>query len=107
MSLFKTRIIMSKSLFIVESPAKAKTIGKYLGDDFIVTSSYGHVRDLPESKLSIDINNNYEPQYVVSEDKEKIVAELIETRQRKQKTSISQRMRIVKVKRSLGISAKY
>lgn len=68
---------MSKSLFIVESPAKAKTIGKYLGDDFIVTSSYGHVRDLPESKLSIDINNNYEPQYVVSEDKEKIVAELI------------------------------
>lgn len=73
----KTRIRMSKSLFIVESPAKAKTIGKYLGDDFIVTSSYGHVRDLPESKLSIDINNNYEPQYVVSEDKEKIVAELI------------------------------
>ena len=68
---------MSKSLFIVESPAKAKTIGKYLGNDFIVTSSYGHVRDLPESKLSIDINNNYEPQYVVSEDKEKIVAELI------------------------------
>ncbi len=73
----KTRIRMSKSLFIVESPAKAKTIGKYLGNDFIVTSSYGHVRDLPESKLSIDINNNYEPQYVVSEDKEKIVAELI------------------------------
>ncbi|MEI6313140.1 MAG: type I DNA topoisomerase [Bacteroidota bacterium] len=67
---------MSKSLFIVESPAKAKTIGKYLGDDFIVTSSYGHVRDLPESKLSIDIKNNYEPMYVVSEDKEKIVAEL-------------------------------
>lgn len=67
---------MSKSLFIVESPAKAKTIGKYLGDDFIVTSSYGHVRDLPESKLSIDLKNNYEPMYVVSEDKEKIVAEL-------------------------------
>ena len=67
---------MSKSLFIVESPAKAKTIGKYLGEDFIVTSSYGHVRDLPESKLSIDIKNNYEPQYVISEDKEKIVAEL-------------------------------
>lgn len=68
---------MSKSLFIVESPAKAKTIGKYLGDDFIVTSSYGHVRDLPESKLSIDIQNNYEPQYVISEDKEKVVNELI------------------------------
>jgi DNA topoisomerase-1 len=67
---------MSKSLFIVESPAKAKTIGKYLGEDFIVTSSYGHIRDLPGSKLSIDIEKNYEPMYEISEDKEKVVNEL-------------------------------
>lgn len=67
---------MSKSLFIVESPAKAKTIGKYLGSDFIVTSSYGHIRDLPGSKLSIDIAKNYEPLYEISEDKAKIVSEL-------------------------------
>ena len=67
---------MSKSLFIVESPAKAKTIGKYLGSDFIVTSSYGHIRDLPGSKLSIDIEKNYEPMYEISEDKAKIVSEL-------------------------------
>ncbi len=67
---------MSKSLFIVESPAKAKTIGKYLGDNFIVTSSYGHIRDLPGSKLSIDIEKDYEPLYEISEDKEKIVNEL-------------------------------
>ena len=67
---------MSKSLFIVESPAKAKTIGKYLGEDFIVTSSYGHIRDLPGSKLSIDIEKNYEPLYEISEDKEKVVNEL-------------------------------
>lgn len=65
-----------KSLIIVESPSKAKTINKYLGDKFVVTSSYGHIRDLPDKGIAIDIENNYEPQYEVNEDKKKLVAEL-------------------------------
>lgn len=67
---------MGKKLIIVESPAKAKTINKYLGDEYEVTSSYGHIRDLPSSGLAIDLANNYEPDYVVSEDKEKVIKEL-------------------------------
>ena len=67
---------MGKNLIIVESPAKAKTINKFLGKDFLVTSCYGHIRDLPERNLSIDIGNNYEPQYVVTDDKKKLVADL-------------------------------
>lgn len=67
---------MGKSLIIVESPAKAKTINKFLGKDFLVTSCYGHIRDLPERKLSIDIANGYEPEYVISDDKKKLVADL-------------------------------
>ena len=67
---------MSKNLIIVESPAKAKTINKFLGSDYIVTSCYGHIRDLPDSGLNIDIENGFEPNYVVSEDKEKVIKEL-------------------------------
>lgn len=67
---------MSKNLLIVESPAKAKTINKFLGDSFVVTSSYGHIRDLPSSGLAIDLKNNYEPQYEISEDKDKVIKEL-------------------------------
>ena len=67
---------MSKHLVIVESPAKAKTINKYLGKDFVVTSSYGHVRDLPSSGLAIDLENQYEPKYEVSDDKAKVISEL-------------------------------
>lgn len=67
---------MSKNLVIVESPAKATTIEKYLGKDFIVKSSYGHVRDLAKSGLSIDIEKNFEPTYAVSDDKKARVAEL-------------------------------
>lgn len=67
---------MSKNLIIVESPAKAKTINKFLGSDYVVTSCYGHIRDLPDSGLNIDIENNFEPNYVVSEDKEKVIKEL-------------------------------
>jgi DNA topoisomerase-1 len=63
-------------LVIVESPAKARTIGRYLGDDFKVVASYGHVRDLLRSKLSIDIENNFEPSYRVPNDKRKIVKEI-------------------------------
>ena len=51
-------------LVIVESPAKAKTIGKYLGDDYEVTASMGHIRDLPASQLGIDVEHGYTPQYI-------------------------------------------
>ena len=65
-----------KNLVIVESPAKAKTIEGFLGKDFTVKSSFGHIRDLPSKKLSVDVENNYEPDYVVPKDKEAIVREL-------------------------------
>ena len=67
---------MAKNLVIVESPAKAKTIEGYLGKDYVVRSSYGHVRDLPKSGLAIDVENDFEPDYVVSTDKKKLVTEL-------------------------------
>ncbi|MEA4905276.1 MAG: DNA topoisomerase I [Bacteroidia bacterium 43-41] len=67
---------MAKNLVIVESPAKAKTIEKFLGGDFKVMSSYGHIRDLKKKDFSIDINNNFEPIYEIPADKKKVVAEL-------------------------------
>jgi DNA topoisomerase I len=67
---------MQDNLVIVESPAKAKTIEKFLGKDFRVTSSMGHIRDLGKKDFGIDIKNNYQPQYVISDDKKKVVAEL-------------------------------
>jgi len=67
---------MAKNLLIVESPAKAKTIEKILGDDFEVKSCYGHIRDLEKDNMGIDVNNNYKPTYKVPEDKEKVVKEL-------------------------------
>lgn len=67
---------MSKKLLIVESPAKAKTIEKILGKDFEVKSSFGHIRDLEKEGMGIDLDNHFEPRYVVSEDKLKVVAEL-------------------------------
>ncbi|HEC26747.1 MAG TPA: type I DNA topoisomerase [Gammaproteobacteria bacterium] len=66
---------MSENLVIVESPAKAKTIEKFLGDGFLVLSSYGHIRDLPK-KNAIDINNNFETNYEISNDKKKVIANL-------------------------------
>ena len=65
-----------KNLVIVESPAKAKTIEKFLGKDYTVKSSYGHIRDLAKKEMSVDIESNYEPQYQVSEDKRSLVSEL-------------------------------
>jgi DNA topoisomerase-1 len=65
-----------KNLFIVESPHKATTIQKFLGSDYEVLSSYGHVRDLAKKDMSIDIENNYEPQYQITEDKQKLVNDL-------------------------------
>ncbi len=67
---------MSKNLVIVESPAKAKTIENYLGDDFIVKSSFGHVRDLPEHDMGVDVENGFQPVYEISADKTKIIKEL-------------------------------
>jgi len=67
---------MSKNLVIVESPAKAKTIEKILGKDFHVMSSFGHVRDLPDKGIGIDFENHYKPDYEVSTDKKKVVADL-------------------------------
>ncbi|HQB27790.1 MAG TPA: type I DNA topoisomerase [Paludibacter sp.] len=67
---------MSKNLVIVESPAKAKTIEKFLGSDFKVMSSFGHIRDLAEKGIGIDFENQYQPIYIVSSDKKKVVAEL-------------------------------
>ena len=65
-----------KHLVIVESPAKAKTIEKYLGKDYTVRSSFGHIRDLPKKGLSIDKNDEFKPTYEISPDKKKVVAEL-------------------------------
>ena len=65
-----------QNLVIVESPAKAGTIQKFLGKDFIVKSSYGHIRDLQDSSLSIDIEKGFTPQYVIPADKKKVVSEL-------------------------------
>lgn len=67
---------MSKNLVIVESPAKAKTIEGYLGKDFTVKSSYGHVRDLVKSGMGVKVDNNFEPVYEVSPDKEQVINEL-------------------------------
>ncbi len=67
---------MSKNLVIVESPAKAKTIEGYLGKDFTVKSSFGHVRDLPDKELGIDVKNQFLPNYIVSSDKTKVISEL-------------------------------
>src|ERR1700676_4545505 len=67
---------MAKSLVIVESPTKAKTIGKYLGKQFVVKASLGHVKDLPKKDLSVDVDKNFEPHYEVIEGKKKLIAEL-------------------------------
>ena len=65
-----------KNLVIVESPAKAKTIEKFLGKDYTVKSSYGHIRDLAKKEMSIDVEANYEPQYQISDDKRSLVSDL-------------------------------
>ena len=65
-----------KNLVIVESPAKAKTIEGFLGNDFLVKSSYGHVRDLVKKNNGVDIENNFEPEYTVPSEKKKVISEL-------------------------------
>jgi DNA topoisomerase-1 len=65
-----------KNLVIVESPAKGKTIEKFLGKDYTVKASFGHIRDLEKKDLGIDIENGFKPTYIISEDKKKNVNEL-------------------------------
>ena len=67
---------MAKNLVIVESPAKAKTIEKFLGKDFKVQSSFGHIADLPSKELGVDVDGDFTPKYIVSSDKKKLVADL-------------------------------
>ena len=67
---------MIENLVIVESPAKAKTIEKFLGKDYRVVSSFGHIRDLAKKNLGIDVENNFEPNYEIPKEKAKVVSEL-------------------------------
>ena len=67
---------MQENLVIVESPAKAKTIEKFLGKEYMVKSSFGHIRDLSKKELGIDIDHNFEPHYEIPADKKKLVTEL-------------------------------
>ena len=71
---------VSKNLVIVESPAKARTIERYLGDDYRVLASYGHVRDLPENpgkgKFGVDVDHGFLPEYVINEDRRKQVNDI-------------------------------
>lgn len=67
---------MAKSLVIVESPTKAKTIGKYLGKNFVVKASLGHIKDLPKNDLAVATDRDFEPKYIVIEGKKKLIGEL-------------------------------
>src|SRR5579884_1213347 len=67
---------MAKALVIVESPAKAKTIGKYLGKQYVVKASLGHIKDLPKKDLAVDVDHDFEPRYEIIEGKKKLISEL-------------------------------
>lgn len=87
---------------IVESPAKAKTIGKYLGRGYTVTASMGHIRDLPASTLGIDVEHGYTPKYITIKGKTALVKDL-KAEAKKHRPSIWQPTRTVKARRSAGI----
>ena len=80
----KTKVIPAefigkgKNMVVVESPAKARTIGKFLGQDYSVIASVGHVRDLLKTQLSVDVEHDFEPKYRISDDKKNIVAAISE-----------------------------
>ena len=65
-----------KSLVIVESPAKARTVGQILGRKYIVTASQGHIRDLPKSKIGVDVEQDFEPSYVIMKDKQSLLTQI-------------------------------
>ena len=91
-----------QNLVIVESPSKAKTIGKYLGPDYQVKASMGHLRDLPKSTLSVDIEHDFEPEYQPLKGKEDIIADLRRPR-RAPAASTLQPTRTARAKPSRGI----
>src|SRR3989338_480800 len=76
-------------LVIVESPAKARTLEKYLGKGYKVKASVGHVKDLPKSKLGVDIKNDFEPEYVTLKDKKKILAEIKKEAEKSEKVFLA------------------
>ena len=92
---------MAKYLVIVESPAKAKTINKFLGSNYHVVASNGHVRDLPKSRLGIDVEDDYEPKYITIRGKGDILAML--RKEAKLIRFFSRLTRTVRVKRYHGI----
>ncbi|MCK4496247.1 MAG: hypothetical protein KAU91_07845, partial [Candidatus Aminicenantes bacterium] len=67
---------MAKYLVIVESPAKAKTVNRYLGQEYLVKASLGHIRDLPRKRLGVDIKHDFKPEYYIIPERKKVVAEL-------------------------------
>ena len=67
---------MAKSLLVVESPTKMKTLSKFLGKDYIIRATYGHIKDLPKSKMGVDVDHGFTPQFAVVKSKAKIVAEI-------------------------------
>lgn len=95
-------VMAYKYLVIVESPAKAKTIEKYLGRNYKVMASVGHIRDLPKSKMGIDVENNYEPHYISIRGKGDVIKSLKSAAKKAQKF-ILQVTRIEKGKQLLGI----
>lgn len=98
----KTEAKPGTKLVIVESPAKAKTIGKYLGRGYTVTASMGHIRDLPASTLGIDVEHGYTPKYITIKGKTALVKDL-KAEAKKHRPSIWQPTRTVKARQSAGI----
>lgn len=92
---------MADTLVIVESPAKAKTIGKYLGSKYIVKASMGHVRDLPKSQMGVDVNQQFQPKYITIRGKGDVLKTLKDAA-KKVKKSISQPTRTAKGRPSPG-----
>ena len=93
---------MAKSLVVVESPAKAKTIKKYLGKDYKVMASMGHVRDLPKSKLGVDVEDDFEPKYEVIAEPKKVLKELKDAAKERRRRSTSRPTPTAKGRRSAG-----
>lgn len=93
---------MADALVIVESPSKAKTIGKYLGSKYIVKASMGHIIDLPKSQIGVDVENQFNPKYITIRGKGSILKELKDA-SKKSRKSISQLTRTVKGKPLPGI----
>ena len=99
----KGKNVRKKTLVIVESPSKAKTIGKYLGPSYKVMASVGHIRDLPKSKLGIDIENDFEPEYISIRGKGDLIKELKKEAKQASKVLSGNPTRTGKEKLSHGI----